>query len=540
MVVIKETRPVLTSLYGKGFISQINEFSGIIGYTLEEEGEEIKVEFNPDRPDLFSFTSLYNSIQIYAGKKTWKPLAFDGKVLDFIIDKSVRKLRPYTIGFCCNGNEIGEHFRDLIDYQERIHSSIGKDRSKVSIGIHDTTGLKGPIYYRAYKSDKISFTTYDGEVTGTAAKIMAEHPKGQEYSHLIPLGNEVPIIEDSVHHVLSMPPVINGHTTAVSPKSRSFFIDVTGTDKKALRDAFFLLAYFFNGLSYSISISDFSDLSDDLSFDGRSIRVSSSVILELIGASIPIKTVQNILEKMGYSSTTEGDEIIVMVPGNRPDVMGPADIIEDIAKGFGYDNIKPKQPTLNVIGKELQQKPFLNMVREIMVGLGHQEIMSYVVTASRFYLKRNYHGSVAVKNPKSLDFSVIRDRLSLGALDFLRINRRRNLPQNIFELGEVLTEAKQHTNLCLLKSNSKSGYSDIKQSLDALMLRLGIAEFKIETGKIEMLIEGRSGRVIAMGKDIGVIGEVHPDTLDAFELKNPVSYAEINLSEVWGLLNKNS
>ena len=540
MVVIKETRPVLTSLYGKEFISEIIDFSGIIGYTLEEEGDEIKVEFNPDRPDLFSFSSLYNSIQIYAGKKSWEPLIFVGKKLDFIMDKSVRKLRPYTVGFCCDGQEIGGHFRDLIDYQERIHSSIGKDRSKVSIGIHDTTGLKGPIHYRAYKSDKISFTTYDGEVTGTAAQIMEKHPKGQEYSHLIPSGNEVPIIEDSMRHVLSMPPVINGHTTAVSPKSKSFFIDVTGTDKKALRDAFFLLAYFFNGLGYSISISDFTDLSDDLSFDGRSIRVSSDVIHELIGTTLPKEKVQDILEKMGYGSTTDGNDIVASVPGNRPDVMGPADVIEDIAKGFGYDNIRPKQPTLNVIGKELEQKPFMNMVREIMVGLGHQEIMSYVVTSSRFYLKRDYNGAVAVKNPKSLDFSVIRDRLSLGVLDFLRINRRRNLPQNIFEIGEVLTGAMQHTNLCLLKSSSRSGYSDIKQSLDALLLRLGVAEFKIEQDRVETLIDGRSGRVVVQGRDIGIIGETHPETLDSFELRNPVSYAEINLSELWGLLNKNS
>ncbi len=538
MVVIKETRSVLTSLYGKNFISHINDFSTVVGYSVEEEGGEVKVEFNPDRPDLFSFTSLYNAMQIYYGKKSWKPVSFKGTQLEFLIEKNVRRLRPYTIGFCCQGNEIGEHFRDLIDYQERIHLSVGKDRSKVSIGIHDTTGLKGPIYYRAYKSDNVRFTTYDGEVTGTAEEIISKHPKGQEYSHLIPSGNEVPIIEDSMHQVLSMPPVINGHTTAVSSRTKSFFVDITGTDITALKDAFFLLAYFFSNLDYRLSLSNAGDISADLKTDGRKIMIGQPAIMELTGTRIPNEKVTEILKKMGYGSSTEGENVIALVPGNRSDVMGPADVIEDIAKGYGYDKIPAVQPQLSVIGRELEKKPLLNLVREVMIGIGHQEIMSFVVTSRKFYENMNYGGSVEVRNPKSLDFSVVRDRLILGSLDFLRRNRRRNLPQNIFEIGEVLIGAKQQTNLCLLKANSRSGYSDIKQSIDALMMRVGVKDFTIVTEKSDLLIEGRGGTVKVRGKNIGIIGEVHPDTLDSFDLRNPVSYAELNLSRLFAVLNK--
>lgn len=538
MVVIKETLPVLKSLYGSDFISKLDDYSNIIGYTLEQENQEIKVEFNPDRPDLFSFTSLNNAMEIYSGRKSWKPLSFEKKKLDFIIDGSVRKLRPYTIGFHCEGDAIGDHFRDLIDYQERIHSSVGKDRSKVSIGIHDTRGISGPIHYRAYNSDEIVFTTYDGEVTGSARKILEEHPKGQEYGHLIPSDHEVPIIEDDKQHVLSMPPVINGDTTAVSPKTKSFFIDMTGTDLKALRDSFFLLAYFFSELEYRLSLSDFGDLSKDLSHDGRKVKINSGSILELTGTSLKGTEIKPILERMGYKCTVLDDGVVVEVPGNRSDVMGPADIIEDIAKGYGYDNIVPKQPQLNLIGDEVPQKSLQNLVREIMVGLGHQEIMSYVVTAKKFYEGRLYRGELQVQNPKSLDYSVVRDRLSLGVLDFLRINKRRNLPQNLFEIGEILIKAKQHTRLCILKANSKSGYSDIKQALDAFLARLGIHSLEIQSGEIESLIHGRSGYVKVDGRNVGVIGEVHPETLNSFELKNPVSYTEIDLTDLSEILDQ--
>lgn len=537
MVVIKESRSVLSKLYGNDFVSRLDRYSGIIGYTLEEEGQEVKVEFNPDRPDLFSFTSLHKSMEVYDGKSSWKPLSYGSNSLDFIIHEDVRKLRPYTVGFCCQGRQIGEHFRDLIDYQERIHASTGKDRSKVSIGIHDTKGLQGPIHYKAYDSDKVSFTTYDGEVSGTARSILAKHPKGRQYAHLIPSEDEVPIIEDNRQHVLSMPPVINGNTTAVSPETSSFFIDVTGTDLKALRDSFYQLAYFFFDLGYKISLSNFNDLSESMKFDGRIMGISSDDVRELTGTDIPPKEVKAILERMGYGCSVGKGTYRVAIPGNRGDVMGPADVIEDIAKGFGYDNIVPSRPQLNLIGDEVKHKSFQNLLREVMVGLGHQEIMSYVVTSRKFFGNVEYKGGLEVQNPKSLDFSVVRDRLSLGALDFLRINKRRNLPQNLFEIGEVLKDAEQHSSLCIVRADSKSGYSGIKQVLDALTVRLGVQNLYVKPAKLEMLVEGRCGNVLVNGRDIGIIGEVHPTALEAFELKNPVSLLEINITELSSIIN---
>lgn len=532
MVVIKETKDVLRNLYGTDFVSRLDDFSSVIGFTLEVDGQEVRAEFNPDRPDLFSFSSLSNAIEVYEKKKNWRPLSYSERQLDFIIHDDVRKLRPLTIGFCCSGDKIGAHFRDLIEFQERIHASVGKDRSKVSIGIHDTKGLVPPIHYRSYKADKIVFTTYDGEVQGTAKSILAKHQKGIEYGKLIPSTDKVPIIEDNKGHVLSMPPVINGDTTAVTEDTKNFFIDVTGTDIRALRDSFFLLAYYFSNLSYKLSLSEFSDLSKEAEFDGRIIQVTYGSIVDLTGSNIPIEDVKTILERMGYSCTYTDDIFNVGVPGNRPDVMGPADVIEDIAKGFGYDNLVPARPQLNLIGDEVQQKAYQNSVREIMIGLGHQEIMSYVVTSNRYYNDRTYNGSFEIENPKSLDFSVIRDRLAVGMLDFHRINKRRSLPQNLFEVGEVIVGTAQLTNLCITVSGSKSGYSEIKQKVDALLGRLNVHDFSVSPISLETFTEGRSGEILVNGISIGIVGEVKPELLNFFELKNPVSYAELSLTEL--------
>lgn len=540
MVVIKETGANLSGEYGKNFLHDIYDFSTVIGYSVEEEDGEVKVEFNPDRPDLFSFSALSNAIDVYNGRRTWKPLDFSPKEMDFIIEKSVRKLRPYTVGIQCRGPKIGNHFRDLIDFQERIHLSVGKDRSKVSIGIHDTRNIKQPIYYRAYKADRVSFTTYDGMVTGTAKDILEKHPKGKEYSGLIPGKFEVPIIEDANHQVMSLPPVINGNITTVTPESSEFFIDLTGTEVKALRDAFFLLSYFFRDLDYELLPSNLDDIREHMGFDGREIETDLSSINDLIGTAIPEDRLSELLRKMGYGSKPGKGKVTVVVPGNRIDVMGPADLIEDIAKAFGYQNIASQRPALNIVGREAAQKPFLNNVKGIMTGLGLQETMSYMVTTRRFYQGLPYYGDVHIRNPKSTDFSVVRDRLSFGVLDFLRINKRRSLPQNVFEIGEIVEHSRQYTHLCMAFSSSNAGYSDVKQVLDALLLRLGIRESRVEPENLDLLIDGRSGSIKISGKTIGTIGEVHPEILEAFELKNPVSLAELDLTSLYSILNDTS
>lgn len=538
MVVIKNTRENLETLYGDKFLQNVQDFSTVIGFTVEEEEDEIKVEFNPDRPDLFSFTSLMHSISTYSGDTRWKPLKLTSANDSFIVDQSARKLRPFAIGFQCDGAPIASHFRDMIDFQERIHLSIGKDRSKVSIGIHDRKHIKSPYTFKGLDAKIVHFTTYDGTITGTAADILSRHPKGIEYSRLIPSESMVPVIEDKSGQVLSMPPVVNGNVTTVTEDSRSFFIDITGTDQKAVRDAFFLLSYFFQDLGYRLSACNLGDIGDGLSFDGRIIKVPRESIKELIGMEIGFNEAASLLNRMGYEAKAIPGSIVVKVPGNRIDVMGPVDIIEDLAKAYDYQNILPQRPVLNLVGSEDPLKPFVGAIRGTMTGLGFQEIMSYVVTTRRHYENITYGGGVQVKNPKSLDFAVVRDRLIFGVLDFLRINKRRSLPQEVFEVGEVLIDALQYTHLCIAKSGSKAGYSEMKQVLDAFLGRFGINDHEVELTSNVSLIEGRSGSVAIREIAVGIIGEVKPETLYSFDLKNPVAIMELDVRALQSVINK--
>lgn len=536
MVVIKEAAPALRQLYGVNFTDEVENFSEIIGYSVEWDGEEFRVEFNPDRPDLFSFNLLKRAISVYHRQEGWHTIRIQKGERDYSIEDGVRKLRPFMIGFHCTGKKIGAHFKELIDYQEKLHLTVGKDRSKISIGLHDGSSLEYPLSFRSRNSREVSFTTYDGTVTGTAEEVLKKHPKGVEYSRLLPPGKLVPIIEDSKHRVLSMPPVVNGNFTTVSEDTRSFFVDITGTDLKAMKESFFLISYYFQALGYTITEANLDDIRENLSFDGRRISVSMDEVNRFLGQPLEAGDCASYLAGMGYEASDNGKEIKVKVPGNRVDVMGPADIIEDIAKAFGYGNLYVRMPSLDIVGAENPANRMNSSVRNIMTGLGYQEIMTYVVSTRDHYRNAEYRGGIHIRNPKSLDFSVVRDRLYLGALDFLRLNKRRNLPQTVFEVGEVIRDTEEITNLCAVKINSRSTFSDMKQVLDSLMVRLSLEDYGIVETPRENFIPGRVGTIVARGREIGYLGEIHPETLEQYELKNPVALLEVNLSAVSKLL----
>jgi Phenylalanyl-tRNA synthetase beta subunit len=232
---------------------------------------------------------------------------------------------------------------------------------------------------------------------------------------------------DSRDRVLSMPPVINGNVSRVSEDTGHFFVDITGTDTRSVAQASLLLQYFFQNSGFSIVITkqyggmDFRSIAG---MDGRSIEINVPKAAKILGVeSIREEEISDALLKMGYikcDPSGHNSGLDVTVPGNRIDVMGEMDIIEDIAKAVGYDSIVPVVPVLDVIGSSRPDTVLRDRIREISIGLGYQEVMTFVVTSSAFYEGVHREDGIAVQNPKSLDFSVVRDRLRLNILEFFK------------------------------------------------------------------------------------------------------------------------
>lgn len=536
MVVIRESVSGLKERFGPEFIVKLKEFSLVIGFSLEID-DDIKVEFNPDRPDLFSFTTLDHMEKLYYQTKKEEIPTFKSDTGVIRLDPDSRSIRQFIAGFTATGNKISEDLDRLIDFQEKLHLSVGRNRKNVSIGIHDASGLKPPFRLEARDGDSISFETYDGAINGTATEIIRNHPKGREFAHLIPNTGKVAILLDSEGSVLSMPPIINGSKTLVTQNTSEFLVDITGDSLSSVRSVLYDLAYFFHYLGYSIKFH-FPDKAMEKffnSFNRRRINLDLDHVRRLIGEDIGAEEVRSLLGRMGYS-LSGGTDLGVLVPGNRSDVMGPVDIIEDIAKAKGYDSIIPTQPLIQVIGRELPARRFQNGVRDLMLGLGFQETLSYVVTSADLYVGSSYGGKVEIENPKSLDFSVVRDRLYLNLLDFLRLNRSRALPQKVFEIGDIIENGEQLSHLCIASIHNKANYSEILSIVDYIVMRISGGKPEIWDQGNSHFINGRSGSIMVNGKKAGYLGEVNPETLVKFDLKSPVIVAEINLDHFMGMM----
>ncbi len=531
MVVIREDKSAIERRFSPGSVERWIRFSKIIGYSIEI-GDEIRIELNPDRPDLFSFETLDAASRIYFEGEQFREIKFRKIEKPVIIKESALKLRRDFAAFTAEGTVLGDHFKSLIDFQEKIHDTIGKQRKKVSIGLHDMKKIVFPIRYEALPAKDIRFTTFDG-ISGSAYDILEKHPKGIEFSSLLPGKEEVPFILDSEEGVLSMPPVVNGNKSIVSEETERLLVDITGTDKPAVKAAFYMLSNF-------LSVCGFQIGKPKIEYDGKSwygiedkshrINVSRKGIRNYLGIDLLPKECRYQMKRMGILTGSTEYPFQVNVPGYRIDIMGEVDVIEDIAKAIGYSNIAESTIAVSSSGSENPVNSFADTIREIFIGAGFQEIVTYVVTSGDVYDGIRPDPGYRIMNPKSLEFSFIRNSLYPGMLDFLRRNTNRSFPQRIFEVGNVISGYTQTMKACIMIIDSHAGYSEIKSNIDAILLRLTSQKCTVVPEKIDAAIDGRSGKILVNSENIGIVGEIHPEILRKFSLPLPVVFAEFDLS----------
>ncbi|MCL4314291.1 MAG: phenylalanine--tRNA ligase subunit beta [Candidatus Thermoplasmatota archaeon] len=533
MVTIRITRERLEKLYNKGSEDLIRAFSGVIGYTVDA-GSDISVELNPDRLDLASYPTLISAALNFYGKKGqtdfFSPGSAVGKRPLINIDRESLKIRPFIYMFTAIGPPLGEIFDLLIDYQEKLHESVGKNRVLASIGIHDLDKITPPFHYSTVSED-FRITAYDGFI-GSVADLIREHPKGIEYGSLVK-GVRFPAIFDSDGKLLSIPPIINGIDSRLSETSQNILVDLTGTEFTASASAFYLLLNFFMATGYTVSIPkmDGRNFTSLIEFGSRSISVSLAAVRSYLGDLHPAD-IRNALSRMGYITTISGNRLEVKTPSQRNDVMGEVDVIEDIAKGIGYSKIPAKRLILATTGKGADVMDASRTLKYISVAMGYQEVMSFFITSPRLFRGNRDLSGYHVVNPKSIDSSIIRSSIYPSLLWNFSNNRRRPTPQKIFEIGSVVVQKVQRQHICLGEFGSRANFNDARSALDSLLYRITGYRPELVKSDNSDLIPGRSGDIYLAERMVGVMGEVSPEVLTEFNLTLPVAVIEIDLDSL--------
>ena len=517
------------------------------------EGDVLTVEVTADRPDMFSVEGLARALKGLLGIERGLP---DYEVVkpsrQILVDRSVIRVRPYVAGLIVrNVKFTDEALAHIMQFQEKLHQTLCRDRRKASIGLYDLSKVEGNIRYLALPLNDIRFRPLESEIEMSGPEILSLTEKGRRYAHLV--GELAPLLVDSKGTVLSMPPIINSEDTKVTEETKDIFIDATGFDYEFVSSVAALVALNLAERAGSVEpvptvYIDGKILSPRL--EPFEIEMPIEMPSSILGMQLEIDEMFELMERMRLSPRLEEGKIKVKVPPYRLDVLHPVDIIEDIAIAYGYNNIEPVLPVLQTRGGELPIRKFERFLAEMMVGLGFQEILNYMMTSpsAQIYKMRLDESlrtrMVEVENPLSLEYSALRIWLLPCVLGFLSYNLKAPYPQKVFEIGHIVerdggseTLTRQEVKMCAAISQYAVSFEEIQSALYALLAPLRL-EPTLKPISHSSFIEGRVASIEVDGEDLGIIGEIHPEVLLNFGLKNPVAAFELSVEELFKVYNR--
>jgi phenylalanyl-tRNA synthetase beta chain len=190
-----------------------------------------------------------------------------------------------------------------------------------------------------------------------------------------------------------------------------------------------------------IVYEDETFVSPDLTPKERNVHVD--VANELIGGTdLDAEDVKRLLEGARFDAEILNEnELKVIIPAYRIDILHEVDIVENIAIQYRINNVEAKLPNLATIANEHSWFKCEQTIRELMVGFGFQEVMSLMLTSEKNHFEKMNQEEidhVQVARPISISGTMIRTSLLNSLMEFLEDNKHEDLPQKIFEIGDVL------------------------------------------------------------------------------------------------------
>jgi len=511
----------------------------MMGADIERMDEEkADVEFFPDRPDLFSPEGVARALRGFLGRESGL-VAFDVSPsgIAFSVDPALAGIRPYLGSAVIRNVSLDDDAIDsLMDLQEALHWAVGRGRGKVAIGVHDLDRVTPPFGYVAAPPER-SFVPLDFDRPMTLEEILAEHPKGRDYAHLVEGFSRYPLIVDAEDRVLSFPPIINGELTRVTGATENILLDTTGTDLRAVLTAVTIICTSLAGTGARLESVEVDGVAvPDLS---PAVRVvDAGDCSRLLGLDLGAAEMVPLLERMRFGARAMGGSAVrVEVPCYRTDILHDWDIFEDVAIAFGYDRITPSLPGTFTIGRPHPVPEAAVMIRTVMVGLGYLEMVPFTLTSERTLFSRMRRPAdpeaLRVARPISEEQAVIRNSLLPLLMEELQINKKRELPQRLFATGDAVRGTATVQTLAAVSTHPGADFTEAYACMDAICRELGLAYEPAESSD-PAFIEGRRGEVRAGGIPVGVFGEIHPGVLAAFDLEHPVAALEVSLTDVPG------
>ena len=513
-----------------------------LGLDIEsQDGDKIRIEYSPNRPDYSTDFGIALGLEGLLGIKKGiqkTNIKKQGK-FEIKVDPSVSKIRPFVTGVIArNGTIDDETIKQLMNMQEDLHFGIGRKRKKSSIGLHDLDRISFPLNYTTSTRGH-SFVPLNSESKHTIDQILSETEVGKNYGWILGDSKNVPIIVDSEGTTISFPPIINASVTAVTTKTKNVLVEVTSLDKDAAEDMLSVVVAILQMAGFEIiqlTISGGKNSTPRL--NSRKIQYDTRLTEQILGLNISTSAMASSLKKCRLDAIQKGTKIQCTIPRYRFDVFGPMDIVEEIALGYGIDNLTPKLSPSQKLGEKSLMTKKLEIVSKITVGFGFTEALNSSLTSKKIlfdFLNRDSSQMISVIDSKSQEHTILRDTILPGLIENLSKNIHESYPQKLFEVGTVFSKAKpihEAINLAGVIAYKESNYSEMKSILQSILKTGFKIDSKTKTPKdnVTTFANGRHADIFVGEKSVGTIGEINSDVLDNFKIRTSVVGFEIKLS----------
>lgn len=526
---------------GNATRKQILDVLPFLGLDIEsEDGDEIRIEYSPNRPDYSTDYGIATGLQGLLGiKKGLQKIPIKKKGQFAIkVDSTVTKIRPYVTGIIATNGKLDDFaIKQLMNMQEDLHFGIGRKRKKSSIGLHDADKISFPLTYTTMPREH-KFVPLNSNTEQTIDEILTNTEVGQNYGWVIENGKNVPIILDSEQNTISFPPIINSALTTVTPNTKNILIEVTGIDKESAEDMLSVVVsilqtagFEFNELKITGNKNSTPQLKE------RTIMYDPKFTSEILGIDMNSSNMVACLKKCRLDASVKGKKITCIIPRYRFDIFGAMDLVEEIALGYGITNIEPKLSPSTTIGQKNDVTIKTKLISETAVGLGFLEAMNSSLTSKKTLYemtKRNSSEIISVLDSKSQEHTILRDSLLPSLLENLSKNIHESYPQKLFETGAVFSKGEpisESTNLAVVIAYKDTNYSEIKAIMQSLLRTNFKINSQTKTSKNqELFTKGRHADIFVNEKKIGEIGEIDSKILENFRIRTSVVGFEIKLS----------
>ena len=534
-----------------------------------------KIEVAANRYDLLCLEGLALALRVFLSKQKMpeiKPLnILPEEERQLIVYESVNDVRP--IGLCAILRDINftdEMLKSFMDLQDKLHNNICRGRKLVSMGTHDLDKVKGPFSYRALSPEKIHFVPLnrEEEVNGDGLmSLLKDDPKLGKYLYLLEGKEKYPVMMDSNGVIMSLPPIINSQHTKMTLNTHNVLLDITGIDLTKCEIVLnTLIAMFSVYCNNPFTVEEVKVINQKTGegkiypdLTPRKFKVDINYLKTITGIyDILPEKITKLLEKMELSAKIlNPNEIEVLAPITRSDILHPCDIAEDLAISYGYNNIKKELTTTKTHGVQQPYNKLADLFRDEMAMGGYVEFLTMALLSHKdmftnLLSEKRDEKTVQILYSKSKEFEYIRSSLIPGILKSIEGNKANQLPFKIFEISDVV-EINQETEvgavnrrkLCFAYTNTVSAMEIVQGMVDLLMKKIGLGfnsknvekKYYIKKSENKIFFEDRQAEIYILNDiKVGIYGIVHPKVIKNFGIKNPVTLCEIDLQLIMDLI----